>query len=339
MMVWSKSLEGSIPKKRLTKIFIQVLLSFTVVVGLITLAGCNASSNLTSNSTTQTHKLRVMATTTIVGDIVSQIGGDAIQLTVLLPVGTDPHTFDPTPQDMSILSESDILFANGAGLESFLDRIIANVGETGSTGKATVVSLSQGIHLRQFQVQPEQTNNHNHEQGNDPHIWFDPNNVKIWTQTIQQNLTNLDPTHAETYLSNANAYLAQLDDLDAWITDQVSQIPKPNRKIVSDHQVLGYFADRYGFEIVGAVIPSFSSASQPSAKDLASLEDSIRNLNVPAIFVGINANPNLAERVASDTGVKVVPIYTGSLSAPGGPADSYLAFIRADVSAISKTLK
>lgn len=338
-MVWTRPMEGSLLKKRLIRIFKQVSLSFTLVVGLITLAACNASSGQTSNPTSQPHKLRVMATTNIIGDVVSQIGGDAIQLTVLLPVGTDPHTFDPTPQDMSMLSESDILFANGAGLESFLDRFIANAGETGSTGKVTIVSLSQGINLRQFQAQPKQNNNDNQEQGIDPHIWFDPNNVKVWAQTIQQNLSDLDPAHAETYLHNTNAYLTQLDELDAWITEQVSQIPKINRKMVSDHQVLGYFADRYGFEIVGTVIPSFSSASQPSAKDLASLEDLIRNLNVPAIFVGINTNPNLAEQVASDTGVKVIPIYTGSLSAPGGPADSYLAFIRTDVSAISKTLK
>lgn len=313
--------------------------ALVLVLGLFALAACKAGSNQSSNTGVETRTLHVVATTTIIGDVVSQIGGDAIQLTVLLPVGTDPHTFDPTPRDLSTLSDSDIVFANGAGLESFLDRFIASAGETGSTSKAKMVFLSQGINLRQFQAQSSQSTIASDEQGIDPHIWFDPSNVKIWAQNIQQTLTDLDPAHAKYYIANANAYSAQLDDLDNWITEQVSQVPESNRKIVSDHQVFGYFADRYGFENAGAVIPSFSSASQPSAKEVAALEDTIKNLNVPAIFVGVTANPTLAESVAADIGVKVIPIYTGSLSEPGGSADSYLAFMHTDIAAMVNALK
>lgn len=332
-------MEDSLLEKLSNRLFNLFPPALALVLGLFSLAACKAVSGQTSNATAETRKLRVVATTTIIGDVVRQVGADAIQLTVLLPVGVDPHTFDPTPQDLSALSDSEVVFANGAGLESFLDRFMASAGEAGSTGTSKVISLSQGINLRQIQTLPAQATVDTDEQGIDPHVWFDPSNVKVWTQNIQQTLTDLDPAHAEYYIGNANAYRAQLDDLDTWINEQVAQIPKPNRKLVSDHQVFGYFADRYGFESVGAVIPSFSSASQPSAKDVASLEDAIRNQQVPAIFVGVTTNPTLAERIAADIGVKVVPIYTGSLSAPGGPADSYLAFMRADVSAIVTALK
>jgi ABC-type Zn uptake system ZnuABC Zn-binding protein ZnuA len=168
---------------------------------------------------------------------------------------------------------------------------------------------------------------------------MDPINVQYWVNGIEQALSEADPEHAAVYQANAQAYRQALSDLDGWITQQVAQVPQANRKIVSDHLVFGYFARRYGFEQVGAVIPSISTLASPTAQELAGLEDAIQNLGVRAIFVDSTVNPALAQRIASDTHTQLVPIFSGSLSEADGPAATYLDFMRANVSAIVQALK
>jgi manganese/iron transport system substrate-binding protein len=168
---------------------------------------------------------------------------------------------------------------------------------------------------------------------------MDPANVQSWVDRIKQVLSEADPGHAATYQANTQTYRQALSDLDIWISQQVAQVPQAKRKIVSDHVVFGYFARRYGFEQVGAVIPSISTLASPSAQELASLEETIKNLGVRAIFVDSTVNPALSQRIASDTQTQVVPIYSGSLSPAGGPAATYLDFMRANVSAIVQALK
>lgn len=273
-------------------------------------------------------RLQVVATTTIVGDVVKQIGGDAIDLQVLLPPGVDPHAFEPTPQDVARLAGARVIFANGAGLEGFLESLLANAG-----GQAEIVHVSDGIALRRVQG--------GHDEGGeaDPHVWTDPNNVVVWTRNIEATLVRLDGANAARYQANAEAYRAKLQDLDAWVRAQVAQIPEANRRLVVDHEAFGYFADRYGFQQVGAVIPSFSTLAEPSAQELAALETAIRQQGVKAVFAGSTVNPKLARRVAADTGIQLVPLYTGSLTAPGGEAPSYLDYMRHNVAAIVKALK
>ncbi len=284
-------------------------------------------------------KLRVVATTTIVGDVVAQVGGDAIDLTVLLPVGADPHVFDPSPQDMAKVADADVIFANGAGLEAFLERLLDNAG-----GDADVVHVSEGLAFIKAEHHEDEltddvlTDAHDHE-GIDPHTWTDPNNVLRWVDNIETALVLHDPAHAADYRANADAYRAQLRELDAWVREQVAAIPAENRKLVTDHETFAYFAQRYGFEQVGAVVPGYSTAAQPSARDLAALEDRIRAYGVKAVFVGSTVNPALAQRVAEGTGVRLVFLYTGSLTAPGGEADSYLSYVKYNVGAMVEGLK
>jgi len=282
-------------------------------------------------------RLRVVATTTIVGDVVAQVGGDAIDLTVLLPVGADPHTFDPSPQDMTKVADADIIFANGAGLEAFLERLLENAG-----GDAEVVEVSEGItfiEAEHHEDAAEPTGDGHHHEGIDPHTWTDPNNVLRWVDNIEAALVLHDPAHAADYKTNADAYRAQLRELDAWVREQVAAIPVENRKLVTDHETFAYFAQRYGFEQIGAVVPGYSTAAQPSARDLADLEDRIRAYGVKAVFVGSTVNPALAQRVAEDTGVRLVSLYTGSLTASGGEADSYLGYVKYNVGAIVEGLR
>ena len=267
-------------------------------------------------------KLRVVATTTLVGDVVSNVGGDQIALTVLMPVGADPHSFEPTPTDVMAVSRAHVVFANGLGLEEFLDELIENAG-----GDRPVVPVSLGIEVRTLEGK-----------GVDPHVWFSPVNVVVWTENIQRALAALDPAHREGYETNARRYIRELEALDEWIEAQVANIPPDRRKMVTDHRAFGYFADRYGLEMVGAVVKSFSTVAEPSAQELAALEETIRQYDVPAIFVGINVNQALVQRVAEDTGIRLVPLYTGSLGPPGSGAETYLDLMRFNVNAIADGL-
>ncbi len=275
-------------------------------------------------------RLRVAATTTLVGDVLARVGGDAIDLTVLLPTGADPHTYEPTPADLKAVAQAHVLFINGLGLEEFLERTLRNVG-----GDRPVVSLSAGIQPR---VEEEEHGHEEHAHGPvDPHVWLDVRNVMIWAENARVALSALDPAHAAQYADRAAAYRQELEALDAWIQEQVARVPPERRKLVVNHPAFGYFADRYGFEQVAAVYP-VSPGAEPSAKEIAELEATIRALGVPAIFAESTVNPALARRIAQDTGAQVVVLYTGSLGGPGSGAESYVAMMRYNVTAIVEAL-
>ncbi len=305
-----------------------------ILLASLLLAACGAPA---ASSSTSSSKLKVVASTTIVGDVVAQVGGDLIELTVLFPPGADPHTFEPRPQDLAALSEAQVVVINGLDLEEALEPALeANV-------KGTIVHASEGIEVLAFEGKEHEGEEHqgeeHHHEGGDPHTWTDPNNVIVWVQNIAAALAEADPANAKAYQANAEAYVAALTELDGWIRTQLAQIPAERRKLVTDHRAFGYFVDEYGLEQVGALVGSFSTNAAPSAQELAALEDKIKEQGVPAVFVGKTVNPALAEQVAQDTGVKLVHVYTGSLSQPGGEADSYLAFMRYNVNAIVEALK
>ncbi|MBG7609296.1 MAG: zinc ABC transporter substrate-binding protein [Anaerolineae bacterium] len=274
-------------------------------------------------------KLKVVATTTFVGEAVKQIGDDAIDLTVLLSAGENPHSFEPTPRDMTSLSNADIVFINGVGLEVFLNDLLDNVG-----GHAEVVSVSDGIELHE--VSNSVIDNHGIL---DPHVWMDPNNVILWIQQIANTLSHFDETQAAQYRANAADYQIKLENLDIWVHAQIAQIPVENRVLISDHLSFGYFADRYGLVQLGAVIPSATTEAQPSGRQIAALHDLIQEHDVQAIFVDIDSDSALSERVAEDSGIKIIALYLGSLTPPGSPADSYINFTRYNVNAIVGALK
>jgi ABC-type Zn uptake system ZnuABC Zn-binding protein ZnuA len=323
---------------------IASLLAFSVI-----LLGCAAPA--ATPATESGSRLNILATTTIVADVVRNIGVEKINLTVLLPTGVDPHSFQPAPQDIAKMADADLIFANGAGLEEFLTPMIESANAV-----EKVIYVSEGIELLELAEGEEHSDEHSqeaemlssthtaeesehhHHEGGDPHVWFDPNNVMIWTNNITQALIKMDPANAESYQKNSENYLTELKALDEWIRQQVSSIPAENRKLVTDHQVFTYFAERYGFFQEGAVIPGYSTVAEPSAQEIAALEDIIRQQGVKAIFVGSSVNPALSRRVAEDTDVQLITIFTGSLSAPGGGADTYLEFMRYNVNAIVQAL-
>ena len=288
---------------------------------LFSLVACGGGTTATNDG-----KLKVLATTNIVGDIVNQVGGDTIALSILMPVGTDPHDFQPRPQDAATVADAQIIFSNGAGLEGFLQPLLES---TRATGK--LVEVSAGITLLPLPGSNLLTG--------DPHTWMDPNNVIIWTQNIAAALSTADPIHATEYRVNADAYTVSLRDLDGWIRSEVALIPLQNRLLVADHAVLGYFAVQYGFTQEGTITGSFSSDAAPSAREVAALEDKIRQSGVRAVFVTEAVNQTLADQIAADTGIKSIWIYHATLTASGGPAASYLDFIRYNVKTIVEALK
>ena len=311
--------------------------SFGILLGM-TACGISGSKQTptlqVSEQTSESQKLKVVATTTIVADVVDQIGGAFIDLEVLLPPGTDPHTFDPTPQDIAKVADAGVIFANGAGLEEFLDPLLQSGGANNK-----IVHVSEGISLLHFEGLHEGNDHEPHEESADPHTWTDPKNILTWIDNIETTLAELDPQNAGYYENNAQRYAGEINDLDFWVKAQVEQIPADSRQIITDHLQFAYFAEAYGFDQLGALISGYSTLAEPSAQELASIEDAINEYNVPAIFVGKTVNPSLANRVAADTGTQIIFLYTGSLTEDGGEADTYLDYIRYNVTAIVNALK
>jgi ABC-type Zn uptake system ZnuABC Zn-binding protein ZnuA len=275
-----------------------------------------------------------LATTTLIVDLVHNVGEDLIDLRTMLPIGSDAHTFSPTPQDVVAVADADVVFINGLGLEEFLRELLENAG-----GEAPVVAVSMNIEPRKLVNNGEGEEHAHTAVGADPHVWMTPAKVIIMVHNIEQALSKLDPTNAETYAANAAAYVVQLEALDAWVKTQIESIPAENRKLVTDHETFGYYADRYGLTVVGAVIPAYSTSAEPSAQELAALQELIETQHVQAVFVGTTMNTVLAERIAADTGLKMVPLYTESLGASGSGVETYLDFIRYNTTAIVAALR
>ena len=228
-----------------------------------------ATSDLSPVGLGEGEKLRVIATTNIVADVVRTIGGDAIELTALIPLGADPHTYQPTPRDYQAMADAHAIFINGLGLEESIHGTLEQVAE-----EVSIVSLSEGIEPRHVGVDE----NHEHEgeseasehevdlhpEGTDPHVWFDPTNVMQWVENIEQVLSDADPFNQQAYHERADTYLKRLRTLDNSIQRNIDALPDSRKKLVTDHVFLGYFAAEYGIEVVGTLLPNTSTSAETS---------------------------------------------------------------------------
>ena len=264
----------------------------------------------------------ILTSTTLLADIAQNIAGDRVKVESLLPISADPHAYQPIPQDAVKITKSKLLIINGAGYERFLEPLMKNAG-----GEREVIEASAGINLRK------------EAQGTDPHVWLDPYNVLVYAENIREALTHFDPEGAMVYQSNTDAYVAELKSLDAWIVEQVNQIPADKRLLVTNHEALGYFAEHYGFKIVGTVIESFSSDAAPSAQQMAALIEQIKSTGAPAIFLDAGDNTVLAQQIADETGVRVITdLHLESLT-EGAPAATYIDMMKDNVTQIVNALK
>jgi ABC-type Zn uptake system ZnuABC Zn-binding protein ZnuA len=267
----------------------------------------------------------VLTSATFLADITRNIAGERLKVESLLPVGVDPHSYQPTPRDVTKIVQSKLLIINGAEYEHFLEPLLEN-----AEGERDVIEASAGL---------DPGTDAGNEHGVDPHLWLDPNNVVIYVENIREALTHFDPDGAALYKSNADAYVTQLKDLDVWIKDQVSQIAPEKRLLVTNHEAFGYFADRYGFTVIGAIVPGVSSDASASAQQMASLIDQIKASGAPAIFLDEVENPALAQQIADETGVKIVEdLHLESLT-DGPPAATYIDMMKHNVTQIVDALK
>lgn len=282
--------------------------------------------------------LRVMATTSLIGDVARAVAGPDVEVTALIPPQVDPHAFDPTPREMARLEQADLVLANGLGLETFLDKILA---AGGARAQGRLVVLSEGRNPRRGCAHGHEEEDHApHAHGeDDPHVWFDPTWVRHWAETIANALAARDPGNASSYRARAEAYGETLAALDDELRAKLDAIPRERRILVTDHDEFGYLADRYGLTIVGALLPNVSTLAESSARSLANLQRRMRETGAHVIVVGHSANPTLADRLARDTGARVIRLHTHSVGPAGSPTATYLEFMRHNVLLLTEALK
>ncbi len=283
-------------------------------------------------------RLRVVATTSFIADVAQNVAGPDADISELIPRSADPHAFDPNPREMARLQAADLVLANGLGLESFLDRILAAGGATRSN-RLVVVSQGRTPHTAQRGEALDHTD-HPHDHGEtDPHVWLDPVWVQLWADNIAAALSERDPDHAAAYRERADAYKRALSDLDEWARAQFEPIPPHQRAIATDHDELGYFSERYDLTNVGALIPNFTTVAETSARALAGLQRQLRESGARVLVLGISANPALAEAFARDTGCRIVQLRVHALGAPGSDTATYLELMRVNVRALAAALQ
>ena len=302
------------------------ILCIAVAAAFVGGPGCGAS-----DTTAQEGALDVVAAESFLADIAQNVAGDRLVVRTLIPPGADPHSFEPTPKDIGDVVAAALVIVNGGGLEGPLLDTIRSAG-----GDATVVDASAGLESRVPQPGEPPL-----DSGQvDPHFWLDPLAAETYVVNIRDALAKADPAGAAVYEANAAAYTARLKRLDAWIRAQVGRIPKQDRMLVMNHASHGYFADRYGFQIVGTVIPGVGTTESPTAQQLGELTAAVRARGAKAIFVEIDENPRLAEQIAAETGTTVVTdLLDHSLTPADGDAPTYIDMMKYDTRRIVEALR
>lgn len=295
------------------------ILYSTLTLALLFLTACGSTPASSSGG------LKILASTSFLADIAQNIAGNRVHIESILPFGADPHAYQPAPSDAAEIAKSNLLILNGLEYEGFINSLLQNAG-----GDRLIVFASDG--LNQLTMQ---------ENGiavGDPHMWLDPVRVVKYVENIRDGLIQVDPEGSEIYMANANAYITQLNELDAWIVEQVSVIPVEQRLLVTNHESLGYFSERYNFTVIGAVFPSLSSEAGTSAREMTGLIEQIKASGVRAIFISQMDNPDLANQIAEETKIKVInDLYLESLS-DGPPAATYIDMMKYNVTRIVEQL-
>jgi zinc/manganese transport system substrate-binding protein len=279
-------------------------------------AGCGSSDS---------DGVSVVATTTQIGDWTRIVGGDAVDVHQILAPNTDPHDYEPRPDDVADTADAKVVFTNGDNLDSWMDEVVSDSGSD-----AEVVDLGTSVPVKlPGESEGEEASRY------DPHWWHDPRNAEAAVREIEAQLSAIDPADKATFEANAGAYLRKLHALDTGIASCFESVPAADRKLVTDHDAFGYFADRYGIQVVGAVIPSQTTQAQPNAQDLSELAGVIRREDVKAVFPESSLSPKLAEAIASQTGARVgEELYGDTLGPEGSSGDTYLGMEAANMEAM-----
>jgi zinc/manganese transport system substrate-binding protein len=288
-------------------------------LGVSLLSAVALVSTLATASLAQ-EKIAVVASFSILGDLVKNVGGDRVNVTTLVGPNGDAHVYTPSPQDAKKITDAKLVVVNGMGFEGWLPRLVKSSG-----GQAVIVTASDGIAERNLGTRT------------DPHGWQSVVNAKAYVANIREALVTVDPQGAAAYKANAAAYQAKLDTLDAEVRAAVATIPEARRQVISTHDAFGYFSDAYGLRFVAP--QGVSTDSEPSAQDLAKIITQIKIAKIPAVFLENISDPRLMRRIAADTGAKIGgTLYSDSLTAENGDAPTYIDMVRHNIKALTSAL-
>jgi zinc/manganese transport system substrate-binding protein len=265
-------------------------------------------------------RLNVVASFSILGDFVRNVGGDRVNVTTLVGPNSDVHVYTPAPADAKQIADARLVIINGLGLEGWLPRLVQSAGN-----KAAIVTASNGIKLRMI--------------GGDanPHAWQSVANARIYVTNIDESLSSADPAGAGAYRANTQAYLARLDVLDREVREAITHIPPARRKVISTHDAFGYFAAAYGIEFIAPL--GVSTESEASARDIAGIITQIKVQKIPAVFLENISDPRLIERISAETGARIGgTLYSDSLTGEKGDAPTYIDMVRHNIKALASAL-
>ena len=272
-------------------------------------------------------RIKVVASFSILGDLVRNVGGDRVDIATLVGPNGDAHAFTPTPADARTLGAAKVVVVNGLGFEGWMMRLVKASGT-----KAPSIVASTGI--KTLTMEDE---HHPGKQVTDPHAWQSIANAKLYVANIRDGLSKADPAGRSAYEANAAAYLAKLDALDREVKAAIEKIPPGRRKIITTHDAFGYFGIAYGMEFISP--EGVSTDSEPSAKDIAKIITQIRKQKIPAVFMENITDPRLMQQIAKETGARVGgTLYSDALSEPGGPAATYIDMMRNNIRELGKAL-
>lgn len=286
--------------------------SALLVLLLAVLASCSAA-NTRSTGTEQQGGMPVVVSLPVFVSFVQAVGGNRVTVTSIVPAGSDPHSYQPTPGGVRAVARARAIFVNGAGLESWLNDLLKSAGGS----QAPVYTLSEGL-------KAEVKTASGIEEGN-PHFWLDPTDAIQYVRQIERGLSERDPAHASDYQANAERYIGQIQEFDAWAKEQIDRIPPERRKLVTFHDAFPYFGQHFGLDVVGAV--ERSPGQEPSAREVADLIDQVEALKVRAIFNEPQFSPKLTHVLADEAGVRTLTLYSES---PPQGAD-YIEMMRRNI--------
>ncbi|HVL72541.1 MAG TPA: metal ABC transporter substrate-binding protein [Beijerinckiaceae bacterium] len=274
-------------------------------------------------------KVPVVASFSILADLVRQVGGERVTVTTLVGPDADAHVYQPTPGDSRRIAEARLVVMNGLAFEGWMTRLVRSSGT-----KAPVVEAAKGVRAIEAKGHGH---GHGHSHDVDPHAWHDVANVKIYVRNIRDALASADPAGKEEYAQNAQTYLARLDALDGEIRATVERIPASRRRVITSHDSFAYFARAYGLRFVAP--RGVSTDAEASAQDVARIIRQIRQEKIEAVFLENVADPRLMERIAKESGARIGGrLYSDALSGPDGPAPTYIDLMRHNIRAFGEAL-
>ncbi|MGB4058960.1 MAG: metal ABC transporter substrate-binding protein [Burkholderiaceae bacterium] len=278
--------------------------------------------------------LQAVASFSILGDLVRQVGGDRVQVTVLVGPGADAHVYQPTPAQAKTVAQAQVLFSNGLGFEGWMARLLTSAGYKGQH-----VVVSQGTPPLALNTPGQAAHSHQHGHGKaDPHAWQNVAHAVVYVKNIAQGLCSADAAGCDSYQKNAATYTTQLQALDTEVRAAWGALPAAQRKVITSHDAFGHYASAYGVTFLSP--QGVSTESEASAQGVARLVRQIRRENVKALFVETVTNPRLIEQIGRETGVKPAgALYSDSLSPTGGPADTYVKMVRFNTQALTTAVQ